>query len=85
MPVFDRLGNALSCPNGHFRIATPAGKDVSVVWNRIQKSLSKEPHWGEPRPMTRKERQAHIDMLQREALRRRVNAELAEEEALCYE
>lgn len=84
-PVFDAPGNALSCPNGHFRISTPAGKDVGEVWNRIQDSLQEDLHWGEPRPMTRKERQARFDMLQAESFCRLVNRQLAEEEGLLYE
>ncbi len=85
LPVFDAPGNALSCPNGHFRISTPAGRDTAEVWNRIQDSLKDERNWGEPRPLSRKERQERFDMLQAEALQRRVNAQLSEEEGLLYE
>ena len=85
LPVFDAPGNALSCPNGHFRVSTPAGRDVAEVWNRIQESLQDERNWGEPRKLSRKERQARFDMLRAESFRRRVYAELAEEEGLFYE
>lgn len=85
LPVYDRVGNALGCPNGHFRVATPAGKDSAVVWNRIQLSLKEGNDWDKPRKLSRKERQERFDALRDADMRRRVAADLWEERMSIYE